>query len=227
MTVAENLAHVRGAIAAAARRSDREPDDVTLVAVTKTWPVDVVLEAIAAGATDLGENRAQEFKEKVTLLEDKARWHFVGHLQTNKVRHVVGSCDLIHSVDRLGLAESIARRAAAAGAEQDILIEVNVAGDPKKHGVEPARAVALALEVEQLKGLRVRGLMTMPPFTEDPELSRPHYKDLAALSAQLVAELPGARVLSMGMSRDFEVAIEEGATIVRVGTAIFGSRNTA
>ena len=134
MTVSENLADVHGAIAAAARRSGREPDDVTLVAVTKTWPVDVVLEAIAAGATDLGENRAQEFKEKVTLLGDKARWHFVGHLQTNKVRHVVGSCDLIHSVDRLGLAESIARRAAAAGVEQDILIEVNVAGDPKKHG---------------------------------------------------------------------------------------------
>jgi pyridoxal phosphate enzyme (YggS family) len=227
MTVSENLAQVHGAIAAAARRAGREPDDVTLVAVTKTWPVDVVLEAIAAGATDLGENRAQEFKEKATLLGDKARWHFVGHLQTNKVRHVVGSCDLIHSIDRLGLAESIARRATAADAEQDVLIEVNVAGDPKKHGIEPPRAVALALEVQQLKGVCVRGLMTMAPYAEDPELSRPHYKDLAALSTQLVAELPGAGVLSMGMSGDFEVAIEEGATIVRVGTAIFGSRSTA
>jgi hypothetical protein len=225
MTVAENLAGVRRAIEAAARRADRAPGDVTLVAVTKTWPADVALEAIDAGATDLGENRAQEFRDKVMLLGDKARWHFIGHLQTNKVRHIVGSCALIHSVDRPGLAESIARRAAAAGAEQDVLIEVNVAGDPNKHGVEPARAVALALEVQALEGVRVRGLMTMPPYAEDPELSRPHFKDLAALSAQLVAELPGAGALSMGMSHDFEVAIEVGATIVRVGTAIFGPRN--
>ena len=226
MTVADNLVSVRSAIAAAALRSGREPGDVILVAVTKTWPADVILEAIAAGAADLGENRAQEFKEKVTLLGNRARWHFVGHLQTNKVRHVVGACELIHSVDRPGLAESIGNRATAAGAEQDVLIEVNVAGDPNKHGVEPARAVALALEVQELEGVRVRGLMTIPPYAEDPELSRPHYKDLAALSVQLVAELPGAEALSMGMSQDFEVAIEEGATIVRVGTAIFGSRRT-
>jgi PLP dependent protein len=224
MTVAENLASVRRTIEAAARRADREPDDVTLVAVTKTWPASVVLEAINAGASDLGENRAQEFREKVTLLGERGRWHFVGHLQTNKVRHVIGSCELIHSVDRLGLAESIARRAAVTDAEQDVLIEVNVAGDPNKHGVEPPRAVGLALEVQELEGVRVRGLMTMPPYGEDPELSRPHFKDLAALSAQLVAELPAAGALSMGMSHDFEVAIEEGATIVRVGTAIFGPR---
>jgi pyridoxal phosphate enzyme (YggS family) len=224
MTVAENLASVRRAIEAAAHRTDRETDDVTLVAVTKTWPASVVLEAINAGATDFGENRAQEFREKVTLLGDRGRWHFVGHLQTNKVRHVIGSCELIHSVDRLGLAESIARRAAVTDAEQDVLIEVNVAGDPNKHGVEPPRAVGLALEVQELEGVRVRGLMTMPPYAEDPELSRPHFKDLAALSAQLVAELPGAGALSMGMSHDFEVAIEKGATIVRVGTAIFGPR---
>jgi pyridoxal phosphate enzyme (YggS family) len=224
MTVAENLASVRRTIEAAARRANRKSGDVTLVAVTKTWAADVVLEAISAGATDLGENRAQEFREKVALLGKRARWHFVGHLQTNKVRHVVGSCELIHSVDRLGLAESIARRAAVTGAEQDVLIEVNVAGDPNKLGVEPPRAVGLALEVQDVEGVRVRGLMTMPPYAEDPELSRPHFKDLAALSAQLVAELPGAGALSMGMSHDFEVAIEEGATIVRVGTAIFGPR---
>jgi PLP dependent protein len=227
MTVSENLASVRRSIEAAARRARREPDEVTLVAVTKTWPGDVVLEAISAGATDLGENRAQEFREKVSLIGDKARWHFIGHLQTNKVRLVVGSCELIHSVDRLSLAESIARRAASAESEQDVLIEVNVAGDPNKHGVEPARAVGLALEVQALEGVLVRGLMTMPPYAEDPELSRPHFKDLAALSAQLVAELPGAGALSMGMSHDFEVAIEEGATIVRVGSAIFGPRDTS
>jgi len=224
VTLAENLANVRTSIGAAARRAGRPPDDVTLVAVTKTWPADVVLEAIGAGATDLGENRAQEFKEKVTILGDRVRWHFIGHLQTNKVRSVVGSCELIHSVDRLGLAESIARRAAVADSNQDVLIEVNVAGDPNKHGVEPVRAVALALEIEKLDGVRVGGLMTMPPYPEDPEQSRPYYKELAALSVQLTAELPGAGALSMGMSRDFEVAIEEGATIVRVGTAIFGFR---
>ncbi|MGH2776591.1 MAG: YggS family pyridoxal phosphate-dependent enzyme [Actinomycetota bacterium] len=224
MTLSENLENVRRSIGEAARRAGRSAGDVTLVAVTKTWPADVVLEAIGAGVTDLGENRAQEFKEKVTILGDRARWHFIGHLQTNKVRNVVGSCVLIHSVDRLGLAESIARRATAADEEQAVLIEVNVARDPNKHGVEPARAVALALEIEKLEGVRVGGLMTMPPYPEDPEQSRPHYKELAALSAQLVAELPGAGSLSMGMSRDFEVAIEEGATIVRVGTAIFGSR---
>ena len=224
MTLAENLERVRGSIGEAARRTGRSAGDVTLVAVTKSWPANVALEAIGAGATDLGENRAQEFKDKVTVLGDRARWHFIGYLQTNKVRSVVGSCELIHSVDRLGLAESIARRARVADSVQDLLIEVNVAGDPNKHGVDPSRAVALALQIEALEGARVRGLMTMPPYPEDPEQSRPHYKELAALSAQLTAELPGAEALSMGMSRDFEVAIEEGATIVRVGTAIFGSR---
>jgi PLP dependent protein len=224
VTLGENLARVRGLIGEAARRTGRSADDVTLVAVTKSWPADVVLEVIGAGATDLGENRAQEFKDKVMVLGDRARWHFIGYLQTNKVRSVVGACELVHSVDRLGLAESIARRARVADLVQDVLIEVNVAGDPNKHGVDPSRAVALALQIEALEGVRVRGLMTMPPYPENPEESRPHYKELAALSVQLTSELPAAGALSMGMSRDFEVAIEEGATIVRVGTAIFGSR---
>jgi PLP dependent protein len=226
VTLSDDLGRVRASLADAARRVDRDPEDVTLVAVTKTWPPDVVLEAIEAGATDLGENRAQEFREKATLLGDRARWHFIGHLQTNKVRHVVGACELIHSVDRPGLAEAIARRARAMELEQDVLVEVNVAGDPSKHGVEPARAVALAEDVDALDGVRVRGLMTMPPYPESPEESRPHYKDLAALSEQLRARLPDASVLSMGMSRDFEVAIEEGATMVRIGTAIFGARTS-
>ncbi|MGH2777366.1 MAG: YggS family pyridoxal phosphate-dependent enzyme [Actinomycetota bacterium] len=224
MTVAEALSGVRSKIDAAARRSERSPSAVALVAVSKTWPADVVLEAIAAGVTDLGENRAQEFKEKVALLEGKARWHFIGHLQTNKVRQVVGACELIHSVDRRALAEAIDRRASTRGLVQDVLIEVNVAGDPNKHGIEPGKAVALAAEVDALAGLRVRGLMTMPPYPEDPEESRPYYKELAALSEQLLEELPQAAELSMGMSRDFEIAVEEGATLVRIGTAIFGPR---
>ena len=224
MTAAERLKAVRSSIEAAALRSGRGASAVTLVAVSKTWPADVALEAIRAGVTDLGENRAQEFKEKVALLEGKARWHFIGHLQTNKVRQVVGACELIHSVDRLALAEAIDRRASTRGLVQDVLIEVNVAGDPNKHGIEPGKTVALAAEVDAMAGLRVRGLMTMPPYPEDPEESRPYYKELAALSEQLLEELPQGAELSMGMSRDFEIAIEEGATLVRIGTAIFGPR---
>ncbi|MGH2751986.1 MAG: YggS family pyridoxal phosphate-dependent enzyme [Actinomycetota bacterium] len=226
MTPAPRLEAVRSSIAEAARRAGRDPREVTLVAVSKTQPADVVLGVIEAGVTDLGENRAQEFREKVTLLGGKARWHFIGPLQTNKVRQVVGACALIHSVDRPGLAEAIARRASATDSVQDVLIEVNVAGDPNKHGVEAARAVALARAIEALEGVRVRGLMTMPPYPEEPEQSRPFYRGLAALSEQLVEELPEAKELSMGMSRDFEVAIEEGATIVRIGTAIFGPRRS-
>jgi hypothetical protein len=224
MTVAERLKAVRTSIEDAARRSARSPSAVTLVAVSKTWPADVALEAISAGVTDLGENRAQEFKEKVALLEGRARWHFIGPLQTNKVRQVVGACDLIHSVDRLALAEAIDRRASRLGLVQDVLIEVNVALDPSKHGIELARAIALAEEADAMAGVRVRGLMTMPPYPDDPEESRPYYKELAALSRRLLAELPEAAELSMGMTRDFEIAVEEGATLVRIGTAIFGPR---
>jgi pyridoxal phosphate enzyme (YggS family) len=224
MTVAERLKAVRTSIEDAARRSGRSPSAVTLVAVSKTRPADVALEAISAGVTDLGENRAQEFKEKVALLEGRARWHFIGPLQTNKVRQVVGACDLIHSVDRLALAEAIDRRASRLGLVQDVLIEVNVALDPSKHGVEPARAIALAEETDAMAAVRVRGLMTMPPYPDDPEESRPYYKELAALSRRLLAELPEAAELSMGMTRDFEIAVEEGATLVRIGTAIFGPR---
>jgi hypothetical protein len=211
-------------IADAARRVDRNPDAVTLVAVSKTWPVDVIAEALEAGITDLGENRAQELKQKVAVLGDRPRWHFIGHLQTNKVRSVVGSVVLVHSVDRFGLAEAIARRASALGLTQEVLIEVNIAGETRKHGAEPQRAPALAEEVAALDGIRVRGLMTMAPFTDDPEDSRPHFAALRELGASLQQRLPEAAELSMGMTRDFEVAVEEGATLVRVGEAIFGAR---
>jgi hypothetical protein len=211
-------------IADAARRVDRNPDAVTLVAVSKTWPVDVIAEALEAGITDLGENRAQELKQKVAVLGDRPRWHFIGHLQTNKVRSVVGSVVLVHSVDRFGLAEAIARRASALGLTQEVLIEVNIAGETRKHGAEPQRAPALAEEVAALDGIRVRGLMTMAPFTDDPEDSRPHFAALRELGASLRQRLPEAAELSMGMTRDFEVAVEEGATLVRVGEAIFGAR---
>lgn len=219
------LDEVRARIASAAARSGRDESEVTLVAVGKSFSADVVARAVRAGATDLGENRAQEMKEKAIALPAVPRWHFIGHLQTNKARDVVGVAHLIHSVDRIGLAEEISRRARAGGLTQDVLIEVNVSGEATKHGVEPAAATALAEQVAALGDLRVRGLMTMAPFTEDPERSRPFFSDLRTIGERLLSVIPEAAELSMGMTRDFEVAIEEGATLVRVGEAIFGPRS--
>lgn len=218
------LADVRERIATAAARASRPADEVTLVAVTKSFPAHVVLEALEAGALDLGENRAQELKEKAIAVPEGPRWHFIGHLQTNKARHVVEIATLIHSVDRYALGEEIARRARSRGIVQEVLIEVNVSGEPTKHGVEPARAVALATEIAGIEGIRVMGLMTMAPFGDDPEASRPYFSDLRDLGAELRSALPGATELSMGMTRDYEVAVEEGATLVRVGEAVFGPR---
>jgi PLP dependent protein len=222
--LADRLAMVRSRIEDAAARAGRDADDVVLVGITKTWPVDVCKAALDAGLADLGENRAQEFRDKTTVLGPAARWHFVGHLQTNKVRHVVGSAVLIHSVDGFGLAEAISRRAAAADVVQDVLIEVNIAGEATKHGVAPETVIPLARDISGLPGVRVRGLMTMPPLSDDPETTRRYFKELAELGQRAADVVPGATELSMGMTRDFEVAVEEGATIVRVGEAIFGPR---
>ncbi|HEX3326165.1 MAG TPA: YggS family pyridoxal phosphate-dependent enzyme [Actinomycetota bacterium] len=220
----ESLARVRERVTTAAERAGRSPADVTLVAVSKTFPIDVIQKVIECGAADLGENRAQEFREKVAALGDAARWHFVGPLQTNKVRIVVGAAQLIHSVDRLQLAEAISRRAAALDIVQEVLLEVNITGEAAKHGAEPGRAVELGVAMHGLGNLTVSGLMTMAPFSDDPETSRPYFRQLAQLRDEVAAVVPGATGLSMGMSRDFEVGIEEGATLVRVGEAIFGSR---
>lgn len=211
-------------VGAAAEAAGRSRDDVTLVVVSKGQGPEAVLQAILAGATDLGENRAQELRQKHAVIGSRAHWHFIGHLQTNKVRYVVGASRLVHSVDRYGLAEAIARRASVLGLEQEILVEVNVAREAAKDGVEVPRAIELAEEVDAMEGVRVRGLMTMAPFSDDPERSRPYFGELRGLSQRLRQSLPQATELSMGMSGDFEVAIEEGATIVRVGTAIFGPR---
>lgn len=226
MNLSQRYERVLERVAAAARRAGRDPGEVTLVAVSKTWPADVLKDAAGAGVEVFGENRAQELKEKHTVLGDRVRWHFVGPLQSNKVRHVVGVAELIHSVDRYGLGEAIARRAHSLGIVQDVLIEVNAGGEASKHGVEPAAAVPLAEEVAALEGVAVRGLMAIPPRTSDPDEARPYFRDLAALRDVLTASVPRATELSMGMSADFEQAIEEGATIVRVGEAIFGPRPT-
>lgn len=221
--MASRLAEVRDRIESAAVRSGRAPAEVRLVAVSKKFPLDAIQEAIDLGIEDFGENRAQEFREKVEILGSKARWHFVGHVQTNKARQVLGA-HLVHSVDRYGLAEALDRRARRAGGRQDVLIEVNVSGEPAKHGVEPARLGPLAEEVAGLEGLDLRGLMTMAPRLEDPERARPIFAGLRELSEMVQVSVPGAGELSMGMTDDYEVAVEEGATIVRVGRAIFGPR---
>lgn len=224
MSLSARYERVLERVGEAARRGGRAPGDVTLVAVSKTWPADVLKDAAGAGVEVFGENRAQELKEKFAVLGDRVRWHFVGPLQSNKVRQVVGVAELVHSVDRYGLAEAIARRARSIGIVQHVLIEVNTGGEATKHGVEPAGAVRLAEEVAALEGISVGGLMTIPPRVEDPDSSRPYFRDLAALRDLVAASVPGATGLSMGMSGDFEQAIEEGATIVRVGEAIFGPR---
>lgn len=222
-SLAGNIAAVRARMRAAAERAARSSDEVRLVAVTKTFGLDVLEAALRAGLRDLGENRAQELKQKAAIMGEAPRWHFIGHLQSNKARHVVG-VTLIHSVDRFGVAEAIARRARARGLVQDVLVEVNVSGESTKHGVEPARALGLAAEVDSLEGVEVKGLMTMAPWGDDPEASRPFFRDLRELGEGLRHRFPQATELSMGMTRDFEVAIEEGATIIRVGEAIFGPR---
>jgi PLP dependent protein len=223
-SISERYRSVIERVARAARGAGRDPGEVTVVAVAKTFSAAAVAEAIDAGVAHIGENRAQELREKVAVIGDRVTWHFVGHLQTNKVRHVVGVVELLHSLDRFGLAEAVARRARSARMVQDVLIEVNSAGEVSKSGVEPARALDLARRVAALEGIRVRGFMTIPPLSPDPEDTRPFYRTLAELRDQASSSLPEATELSMGMTHDLEIAIAEGATLIRVGEAIFGPR---
>jgi pyridoxal phosphate enzyme (YggS family) len=213
------LMRVRERIAAAAERAGRRAEDVLLIAVSKTVEAERVKEAIDAGVSALGENRVQEARAKVAALGRPVPWHLIGHLQTNKVKDALGIFDVVHSVDRLEVAREIERRAAGVGRAVDVLLEVNVAGEPQKSGFAPD-AVAGGLDtIGGMAHLKVRGLMAIPPAVERPEDARAAFRALRAL-----AERHGLGELSMGMSGDFEVAIEEGATMVRVGTAIFGPR---
>jgi len=227
MSIVDNLKTVTGRIAAAAKRSGRDLSSVDLVVVTKTVGVDMIREAVAAGALTLGENRVQEAKEKIEKLGPIASWHLIGRLQSNKAKRAVRLFDLIHSVDSLDLAMEIDRQAAKIGKVQDVLVEVNLAGEASKAGVASEDALALIKGAARLKNIAIKGLMTMPPFSDSSEDSRPYFKKLRELSDSVAREnIPGISMkeLSMGMSGDFEVAIEEGATMVRVGTAIFGQR---
>jgi pyridoxal phosphate enzyme (YggS family) len=218
------LAHLQDAIATAAKKAGRDPDDIELLAVSKTQPAEAITEAIRAGVTSFGENKVQEARGKIEEL-GRGTWHLIGHLQSNKVKDAVRLFDSIDSVDRLELAQEINDRADAFGKTQNVLLQVNVAGESTKFGCAPDAARALAEAINAMPHLCLNGLMMIAPFSPDPEKSRPHFAALRTLRGQIECDtalrLP---VLSMGMSGDFAVAIEEGSTCVRIGTALFGER---
>ena len=227
MSVAENLKTIRKRVDAACERAGRRPEEVTLIAVSKTKPLSMLQEAYGAGARDFGENKVQEILEKYPEMPEDARFHMIGHLQTNKVKQVVGKAVLIHSVDSLHLAEKIEQEAAKRDLTADILLEVNVAREESKFGLMLEEVIPLLEEVKNLPHVRVRGLMTIAPNVENPEENRKHFKKLYQLYVDIKSkniDNGTMSVLSMGMTGDFEVAVEEGATMIRVGTGIFGFR---
>ena len=225
--VQEHLKEVRERIEAACRRAGRNPREVTLIAVSKTKPAQMVQEAYEAGARDFGENKVQEILEKKPALPQDIRWHMIGHLQRNKVHQVLGQAVLIHSVDSLRLAHQIQMEAEKKGLEVDILLEVNVAKEESKFGFFLEDAEEAIRQIAKLSRVHIKGLMTIAPFVENPEENRGIFQKLYQFSVDIAAkniDNVTMDVLSMGMSNDFEVAIEEGATMVRVGTSIFGAR---
>jgi pyridoxal phosphate enzyme (YggS family) len=231
MSIVENVADVRRRISTAALTAGRNPDEITLMAVSKTFPADSIREAYAAGLRIFGENRVQEFAGKAGALRDlqEAEWHMIGHLQTNKAAAAAELFDAVDSLDSVRLAEKLNASAGKLGKKLEVLIEINVGGETAKSGLAPDSSDLedLLMAAPGLENLEFRGLMTIPPFTDDAQKARPYFRQLRALRDHMAARrLPAIRmdVLSMGMSHDFEIAIEEGSTCVRVGTAIFGQR---
>lgn len=227
-TIESRLKMVRDRIANAAIACNRDPESIRLVAATKTVPADRIRLAIMAGIRDVGENYVQEAREKIESLKDEeVSWHFIGRLQTNKAKYAVRMFDMIHSVDSLKLANELNKRAAKIEKVQKILIQVNISGEKTKSGIETERAIDLVRQIAALGNVAICGLMTLPPYFNAPDKVRPYFKSLKILQERIRdAHIPnvGMDELSMGMSGDFETAIEEGATIVRIGTAIFGER---
>ncbi|MGH9457794.1 MAG: YggS family pyridoxal phosphate-dependent enzyme [Thermoanaerobaculia bacterium] len=221
--LAARLSAIEGKVEAACARSGRRREEVTLIAVTKTFGPDLVEAALAAGMRDLGENRVQEAREKVARAAGRARWHLIGHLQSNKAKEAVALFDCIQTIDSEALAEKVGRHAEDAGKSLDVLIQVNVGGEMQKSGVAPEEIAAVARAVDAHRSLRLRGLMTIPPLLPG-ESVRPFFRTLRELRERARETWPGCRDLSMGMSDDFEVAIEEGATMIRLGRALFGER---
>ena len=227
--IADNFKNINRRIRLAAERVGRNPSDIRLVAVTKEHSVTVVAEGIRAGSDIFGENKVQDASNKIEALgHDGIEWHFIGHLQKNKVKFIFDLFDLIHSVDSLALAEEIHKKAQILGSCIPILLQVNVSGEASKFGMYPKNVMEVIRKVAPLEGLKIRGLMTITPYDPNPEKSRPYYvhlRDLRDTCSRLA--VPGILLdeLSMGMSNDYEVAVEEGATLVRVGTALFGQRS--
>lgn len=229
--ITDNLHEIQARVAAAAQRAQRDPADVTLVAVSKTKPMAAIEAAYAAGQRDFGENRLEELWQKVEQAKmlglDAIRWHMIGTIQSRKTSQAVGPFTLVHSVDRVKIAERLSRDAMAASCVMSILLEVNVSGEESKHGFTPAGLRTELEALAALPGIKLQGLMTMAPYVEDAEATRPVFRGLYALREQLHNEWPTIALphLSMGMTNDFEVAVEEGATLVRIGSAIFGERH--
>ncbi len=225
---ADNLKHVESRVAEACRRSNRRREDVCLIAVSKTKPVSMIEEVLAEGVLDFGENKPQELRDKYEVLPKDLRWHMIGNLQRNKVKYVVGRAVMIHSVGSLELAREIEKEAAKHDIIMPCLIEVNMAKEASKGGIAPEDAIGFARSISDLPHVHVEGLMTIAPFVTDPEANRVHFRGLKNLAVDIDMQNIDnicMRHLSMGMTGDYEVAIEEGATMVRVGTGIFGERN--
>ncbi len=224
MSINENIQSVRQRIKNAAKRSGRDPEDITLVAVTKNRPVSAVEEVIKAGIRDIGENRNQELLAKYKAVDGDVNWHFIGHLQRNKVKYIIPFVYLIQSVDSTALAEEISKRAAKIEKVQDILLEVNISGEATKYGFSPKEVVPAIEELAQLKNIYIKGLMMMAPLLDNREQLRPYFAELKEMFDDLYSRHEPnfeMRYLSMGTTGDFEVAIEEGSNMVRIGTAIF------
>lgn len=229
--VKENLMEVESRVQAACERTGRPRKDVLLIAVSKTKPVELIREIMETGTKDFGENKVQEMCNKIEEIREPLNWHLIGHIQRNKVKYIVDKAYLIHSVDSLRLAEEIQKEAVKKNVSKvPVLIEVNMAQEASKDGINASETEELVREIAKLPNVQIRGLMTIAPFVDDPEENRVHFRAMRELRDHLKAmNIPGVEMkeLSMGMTNDFEVAIEEGATMIRVGTAIFGERNYA
>ena len=228
LSINENIIAVNENINKACKAAGRSRDEVTLIAVSKTKPVEMLMEAYEAGVRDFGENYIQELVDKMPQLPSDVRWHMIGHLQRNKVKYIIDKVSMIHSVDSLRLAEEISAQAMKKNVEVDILVEVNVAQEESKFGTFSSDAVLLVEEISKLPGIHVKGLMTIAPFVDDAEENREYFRKLKQLSVDIAAkniDNISMNVLSMGMTGDYVVAVEEGASCVRVGTGIFGERN--
>jgi hypothetical protein len=226
--IRDNIRNVESNIEAACRKSGREADEVTLIAVSKTKPLSMLKEAYEAGARDFGENKVQELVDKIPNMPDDVRWHMIGHLQRNKVKYIVDKVYMIHSVDSLRLAQTISEEAIKKNVEVNILIEVNIAREESKFGAAYEEVFALVEEAAKLPAIHIKGLMTIAPFVDNPEENRKYFKKMKQLAVDIMrksVDNVSMDVLSMGMTGDYMVAAEEGATYVRVGTGIFGQRN--